>query len=199
MKKTNERLQSISQQLSKLSKLDSIEDKLERLESTVSDLKGRVETVHHKTRDFETSVNFVSAKYDEIAQQHADIDRMRDAVDAQKQIIDDMGQSLKAVQDQRDVLQETVLDLQCRSMKQNLVFTGLGGDDRTERVEDKLRCFIYNELRIEDHIEFGNVHRFGRFVHGKTVLLLRNSCTIMSKREVPRGVRRASVAEFLYA
>jgi hypothetical protein len=38
-------------------------------------------------------------------------------------------------------LQNTVLDLQCRSMKNNIIFTNLF-EQRTENVEEKLRAFI---------------------------------------------------------
>jgi hypothetical protein len=46
-------------------------------------------------------------------------------------------------------------------MKNNLIFTGLAYS-RNEYCEMKLRSFIYEELHIEHHIEFGNVHRFGK-------------------------------------
>jgi len=46
-------------------------------------------------------------------------------------------------------------------MKNNLIFTGLAYF-RNEDCEVKLRSFIYEELHIEHHIEFGNVHRFGK-------------------------------------
>ena len=58
-------------------------------------------------------------------------------------------------------LKSTVLDLQCRSMKNNLIFTGLH-EVSNEYTEDLLRDFLYSELGIDYKIEFGNVHRFGR-------------------------------------
>ncbi|XP_021370156.1 uncharacterized protein LOC110461149 [Mizuhopecten yessoensis] len=58
-------------------------------------------------------------------------------------------------------LQEVVTDLQCRSMKCNLVFTGLQ-ENRGEDTEALIRQFICNELWIDDVHEFGNVHRFGK-------------------------------------
>ncbi|KAK3086753.1 hypothetical protein FSP39_022852 [Pinctada imbricata] len=57
-------------------------------------------------------------------------------------------------------LQENILDLQCRSMKYNLVFSGLEYQ-KEENVMDKVRAFIINELEINHYIEFVNVHRFG--------------------------------------
>jgi hypothetical protein len=58
-------------------------------------------------------------------------------------------------------LKSKVLDLQCRSMKNNLVFTGLY-QSQSENCENKLRGFIRQELEIDHYIEFGNIHRFGR-------------------------------------
>ena len=58
-------------------------------------------------------------------------------------------------------LQESVIDLQCRSMKNNLIFTNLA-EQPTEDVEIKLRTFIFEKLGIEHKIEIGNVHRFGK-------------------------------------
>jgi hypothetical protein len=46
-------------------------------------------------------------------------------------------------------------------MKNNLIFTGPLESPR-EYKEGILREFIKNELGIEEYIEFGNVHRFGR-------------------------------------
>ena len=57
-------------------------------------------------------------------------------------------------------LRNTVIDLQCRSMKYNLVFTGLR-ECEIENTEQLVRNFIRNELRINYRLELGNVHRFG--------------------------------------
>ena len=58
-------------------------------------------------------------------------------------------------------LKSNVLDLQCRSIKNNLVFTGLY-QSQFENCENNLRGFIRQELEIDRYIEFGNIHRFGR-------------------------------------
>jgi hypothetical protein len=63
-------------------------------------------------------------------------------------------------------------------MKNNLIFTGLFESPR-EYTEGILRDFIKNKLGIEEYIEFGNVHRFGR-------------------RETPDRKPRPIVARFIY-
>ncbi|XP_063446615.1 uncharacterized protein LOC134726146 [Mytilus trossulus] len=52
-------------------------------------------------------------------------------------------------------------DIQCRAMNYNLIFTGFP-EHRDENIEDKLRRFLYHEMKIDQRIEFNNVHRFGR-------------------------------------
>ncbi|CAG2185030.1 unnamed protein product [Mytilus edulis] len=46
-------------------------------------------------------------------------------------------------------------------MKNNLIFSGLQYQ-KDEHVEEKLRNFLQNELKINHRIEFGNAHRFGK-------------------------------------
>lgn len=64
-------------------------------------------------------------------------------------------------------LKASITDLQCHSMKMNLIFTGIGGEIKNEDTEDKLRSFLYYELGIDEHIQFGNVHRLGRHIRGQ--------------------------------
>ena len=51
--------------------------------------------------------------------------------------------------------------MQCRSMKNNLVFKGLL-EQRDENCEGKLRSFIHKQINITHNIEFGKIHRFGK-------------------------------------
>ena len=67
----------------------------------------------------------------------------------------------------RKEAEEKITDLQWRSMKNNLIFNGIQGEHKYENIEEKLRCFIHQELGIAKHIEFGNVHRYGRYSRDK--------------------------------
>jgi hypothetical protein len=58
-------------------------------------------------------------------------------------------------------LQESVIDLQCRFIKSNLILTNLA-EQSTEDVERNLLTLIFEKLGIEHKIEIGNVHRFGK-------------------------------------
>lgn len=45
-------------------------------------------------------------------------------------------------------------------MKNNIVFTG--NESKDEDAEDKLIQFLRTELKIDQYIEYQNVHRFGK-------------------------------------
>lgn len=85
------------------------------------------------------------------------VDDLNDHVDEIKQ---EMKSALSDAQEHAEELQDTVLDLQCRSMKYNLIFTG-HTEHYDEDTEYIIRSFLKNELRIKYHISLGNVHRFG--------------------------------------
>ena len=53
-----------------------------------------------------------------------------------------------------DDLRNDITDLRCSSMKNNLIFTGLGYN-HNENCENKLRDLLYHELNIDKHIELG--------------------------------------------
>lgn len=94
-------------------------------------------------------------------------------------------------------LENSVIDLQCRSMKNNLIFRNLI-EHREEDTEQKLRMFLHQELGIEHHIAFGNVHRFGkrtpgkrrpivaRFIHYKDLRLVLERAPYL--RDTPYGI-----------
>ena len=79
---------------------------------------------------------------------------------------------IESLRKDREVLKAAITDLQCRSMKYNLIFSGLV-ENSNENTEGVLRDFIYNELQIDREMEFCNVYRFGRR------RLLHASCTIV--------------------
>jgi len=76
-------------------------------------------------------------------------------------------------------LQNSILDLQCRSMKNNLIFTGLY-EVRDENTEDLLIHFLYKEIGIYFRIDFGCVHRFSHKPRGKRHIVARFTTTTYS-------------------
>ena len=103
-----------------------------------------------------------------------------DLEDQSAELRQEMKNSISDVREEAEELKDEILDLKCRSMKNNLVFTGIYEKEH-EETEDVVRNFIRNHLHVDTWIEFGNVHRFG---HGA--------------KPGKRGKPRPIVARFIY-
>lgn len=60
------------------------------------------------------------------------------------------------------LLQESIIDLKSRSMRDNLVFSGIH-EERGENTEEILQEFIKRKFRIDYDVSFERVHRMGRW------------------------------------
>jgi hypothetical protein len=78
---------------------------------------------------------------------------------AVKAKLSEMETYIKSLKNEREEMKESLLDIQCRSMKYNLVFTGLS-ETAYENTEEKLQDFLGQEFEIEHWIEFGNGEHF---------------------------------------
>ena len=71
----------------------------------------------------------------------------------------------KALRDKQYKSEEIITDLQCRSMRDNHLFTGISAPDLAdeyEDVEETLSYFLRIEMKIEQPILFHRVHRIGQ-------------------------------------
>jgi len=64
------------------------------------------------------------------------------------------------------VLKDKHTDLQARSMRDNLIFSGIP-ENKDEDTEEELRKFIAEDMQIEQDMAFHRVHRMGNQVQGK--------------------------------
>ena len=147
-----------------------IEQRLDELKQSVLSLSSRVRTLESKTSDFEkkvaeceSSCSGISNLFDRIngqvktntrniIQQHHRIQKLEESPVVHpviQPVIE--GEEIKTIKAE-------LLDLKCRSMKNNLIFTGLHRVPN-EDTEKLLRCFLHHELGVNYKIEFGNVHR----------------------------------------
>lgn len=71
-----------------------------------------------------------------------DLDKVRDDIDNIGKQVNTTSGKPDELMDLKD-LKDTVLDLKCRSRKNNLIFTGLGRETNSEDTEKKLWDFLY--------------------------------------------------------
>ena len=122
--------------ISKVGKLDAIEaqqssilSRLSSIETAVSQNKMMIEAASKKITDIETSQNFLSSNHDNI-KKDVEVNKgnvtkvqvtLKKLADENK-ILKDSNQKLKT---SNDSMQEDIIDLKCRSMRDNMVFVGI--------------------------------------------------------------------------
>ena len=146
-------------------RLDDMKADFLAVSARVRSLEDKVTNFRKTLTECENSCQGVSNLFDQADSQIKHDTRMKKleekpVVQPVIQPVTELGQIKTLIADIHD-LKSKVLDLQCRSMKNNLVFTGLY-QSQSENCENKLRGFIRQELEIDHYIEFGNIHRFGR-------------------------------------
>ncbi|XP_069106910.1 uncharacterized protein [Argopecten irradians] len=162
------RLNVIEEQVKKI---DGVQKSLNSLTTRVRFLEDEIHKVKDKHIEIEKSAEMISDLYDDMKDStlktNSEIKSMKKTVE----MVDSNTKQIETVvmtnKDNQQAILDTIEDIQCRSMKQNLVFHGLR-EDKHEDTESRLKDFIYYELCIEKNIEFTNVHRFGRHVFGKS-------------------------------
>ena len=79
--------------------------------------------------------------------------------------IEDLLERMGSLENDHSKLENTVVDLQCRSMRDNLIFTGIDevdlGEGEHEDVEKTLETFLETEMHIYRPTEFHRVHHIG--------------------------------------
>ena len=119
--------------------------------------------INRKVRDHDESIQTFSEMLDDVQSdkrtQNSEIAELRAHVDQLQLDNDDM-------KDQLSKAESTIVDLQCRSMRDNLIFTGIEEPafhpDQPEDTENSLRKFLQTEMQIYEPIQFHRVHRLGR-------------------------------------
>ena len=71
--------------------------------------------------------------------------------------IETLESNFNSLSEQQVKTEKTVVDLQCRSMRDNMIFTGiseveLGGNQEYENVEKTLFKFLQDEMGISRHL-----------------------------------------------
>ena len=114
-------------------------------------------------------------EYDQSIKMYTNLcDRVINADTSRQTSIDEVMDKLMSIELQQDELQkqqkleaDKLVDLQWRSMRENLVFSGIKEPklprEEYENVELSLRNFLRDEMDIDKDIQFDRIHRLGKF------------------------------------
>ncbi len=130
--------------------LDSIDKRLSSFDARLS----LVEILHHEFKSLRESLEFSQQKVETLAAENASL---RDSVKS-------LTKNVTHLSEENKKIKETVIDLQARSMRDNLVFSGIT-ESAEEDPEVTVKTFIKTYLKLpEDTVEnicFERVHRMG--------------------------------------
>jgi chromosome segregation ATPase len=128
-------------------KIDEIKNTITFALARVGDLEKTVHDIKCETAQLETSLEGLRNVFDEIKTKCLENKTKLDTLNERLAKLEkDCSSNPSITPEKAKYLEDTVLDLQCRSMKNNLIFTGLG-HSHNEECELKLRDFIYKELK----------------------------------------------------
>ena len=156
-----------------LSRLDTIDNKLQRLDSiekSVSEISLKVEDTDKKVAALESKMATIEHGLQFESDTLSEIEKKQSVL--QKDI-----QTLKASQqlltENENKVKEQMLDLQCREMRDNLLFFNVpeARGETDSDCEDKILDIMQDHMQIENaktDIKLHRTHRIGRYYNGKT-------------------------------
>lgn len=168
----NSRWQSVEQQIkSQSERMKNIESQLSQvsiIKQTLSQTNTDVNQMHTDMRTMKMKIS----EYDNTIQEYSNIcDGITDCNTNTEATINGMQKQIRELeQNQQDIQtkqNDKITEIQWRSMRENLIFSGI--PEITNYLENGEDCeftiheFFKNELHIEEDIKFDRAHRLGRF------------------------------------
>ena len=145
-----------------MSQVQEIRKSLNTNQSRVAKLDAEVSTVLSKINEYDTSIQNYSDICSSIVRTSAESNSQLDVV---LKFFLTTGQ--KHLQENHTNTVNRLVDIQWRSMRQNLIFTGINKlylhRGQNEDCESTLVHFLRTEMHISFDIRFHRVHRPGRF------------------------------------
>ena len=115
-------LQNLQSVMSKLQSIESKLGKLDLIQVSVQELTSRLNSMDVKIGEIEASQKFISSQYDDVStatgKNSSDIGQLQSKVRA-------LSNENSKLQSDKQQIQEDIIDLKCRSMRDNLMFYGL--------------------------------------------------------------------------
>ena len=170
LQKQNERITQVEQ---KVEQINEIKQKFTRVEAQVYDLDSKIVNKSNIS-ECNDSIELFNEKIDDIVSENKSTNS---AIDELSQRVANLELEHETMKSNQLSVEGTVLDLQCRSMRENLLFTGIPEaeseypDEPTEDSGDVLQSFLRHNMHIGDEIE---LDRHTDSVNGKVISLIQD-------------------------
>ncbi len=139
----------------KLGKLDSIEKTISTMYSRVEGVEGMVRHLEDTSKSIEESVEFMNKKHNDMKTRLTTI--TNEMKEMKKEVLTMTKRTTpQGIETELSELKTKLIDNQARTMRDNLVFSGI------EETADVLLDLFKTKLKIEKTINLERVHRMGR-------------------------------------
>ena len=132
------------------------------MENSVKLFDSRLKDTNVKLSQYESSMQSYSDMCEGISSERLESDSAMNDLYVRVENLELENKSLR----EKQFKSEIITDLQCRSMRDKFLFTGISepdlGEDEYEDVEETLSYFLRTEMNIEQPIPFHRVHRIGQ-------------------------------------
>jgi len=153
------------------------------MNAKLSSLETRLSTNEKLTSELKDSVTFISEQYDSVLktckQTKSSHNTMKTDIERTQSVNEELKRSVQELSSLNKSLREDLIDLKCRSMRDNLIFSHIpeqfqsSNGRRFEDTEEVLSSFLRQHLQISD-VKFDRVHRIAP--------------TQRSRRDTPRPI-----------
>ena len=158
----NEMIESMKAMGKELGKLSIIEKTLTGIKTSVQNLETKVEVMEGQMKNCEKACDFLGKAYED---QKNELKTAKSNISGLQKRCDDLEDTCKDYETKASKTHKKLLDLESRSMRENLVFHGLR-ENVSEDCEAVVKEFCVEKLKIikteVDAIVFDRVHRIGR-------------------------------------
>ena len=130
------KLAGLETSLKKLDKLDEIEVQMKTFTNRVERVETRLEKTENESKVLQKAVTFLSEQYDTAKTKTDKVTELEKQVEKSKAENEAIRQTVTDLMDMNKKLKEELLDIKCRDMRDNLVFTNINqsADENTEAV-----------------------------------------------------------------
>ena len=149
----------------KVEQINEIKQKVSKMETRVLNMATEIDDAKSKITTCNDSIEYFNEMFDDIVTENKSTNFTIDDVAKRLTNLEIEHETIKSSQ---LTVEGTVLDLQCHSMRENLLFTGIdeaeaeNSAEPSENSEDVIRTFFFEEMNIRDEIELDRVHRLGK-------------------------------------
>lgn len=149
---------------SRLSQIESDVSKIKSVTDTVASLTSKENTCENEMKEMKNTTSSVEQSAIAMSQIFDEKNHESESITTDTRNLDENLKKKSCINSivlKNEGLQSSIIDLKSRSMRDNLIFSGIP-DTTNEDCEAVLHHFLENKLKIDEYISFERVHRMGK-------------------------------------